>query len=174
PDCDDPDCAGAPTCCVPSPEICDDRLDNDCDRQRDCADPDCRFDPACADGGVVTVDGGVMCIPAEGVLATCTDGLDNDCDGPVDCGDPDCTPFPGSVDECCNGVDDNGNTIVDEFACRCIDNGDCTGGGPIPSVCWSTTFQVCAPNCAFLGGDSFCSMIDPSLSCSMATGECTF
>ena len=94
-------------------------------------------------------------------------------DGISDCADADCTPFD-TVGECCNGVDDNGNGIPDEFSCRCSTDADCAGGGPFPVVCWSATLGVCAPHCAALGGDTFCQMLDPSLTCSTLTGECTF
>jgi V8-like Glu-specific endopeptidase len=36
-----------PTTCDPSPEICDDGVDNDCDTDIDCDDSDCTGDPAC-------------------------------------------------------------------------------------------------------------------------------
>lgn len=147
-DSDDFDCLLEPACggCIPSPEICFDGIDNDCDGRPDCADPDCAGDPSC-------------CVPT----------------GPEACFNfiTDCTPFP-AVGECCNGIVDNGNGIVDEVTCRCITDGDCASGGPIPLVCWSATIQVCAPHCAFIGGDMFCRMIDPSLRCSMLTGECLF
>jgi hypothetical protein len=179
-DCDDPDCRRDPRCCVPDPggEVCSDGRDNDCDRRPDCLDPDCFGDPVCTpDGGPIPVDGGAMCVPnapAEGTLALCTDGRDNECDGATDCDDTDCSPFGDSVGECCNGIDDNGNGFPDEFACRCRGDGDCASGGPIPQVCWSTLFGVCAPRCDLLGGDTFCQMLDPSLRCSIATGECLF
>lgn len=36
--------------CTPSPEVCDDGSDNDCDGAVDCADADCGSDPACQGG----------------------------------------------------------------------------------------------------------------------------
>jgi hypothetical protein len=171
---------------VPEPggERCGDGRDNDCDRRRDCRDPDCFGDPACTpDGGTLDagtpppMDGGAMCVPnapAEGTLRLCTDGRDNECDGAADCADPDCTPFGDVVGECCNGADDNGNGFADEFSCRCATDGDCASGGPVPQVCWSTLFGICAPSCVLLGGDAFCQQLDPSLRCSVATGECLF
>jgi hypothetical protein len=125
--------------------------------------------PPRPDGG--PRDGGiVMCTVDEQTSFDCTNGLDDDCDGASDCGDSSCTPFAGSVDECCNGEDDNGNGFVDEFGCRCETTIDCQGG----QVCWTETFSVCAPRCNFLGGDSFCAMIDPTLRCNTLTGTCTF
>ena len=45
---DDPDCAGDPMCCIwTGPEVCNDRIDNDCDRATDCSDYDCRRNPVC-------------------------------------------------------------------------------------------------------------------------------
>lgn len=58
--------------CVPTPEVCDDGADNDCDGIVDCADPDCTGDPAC---------------PNLIEWPMCFDGLDNDFDGLIDCAD---------------------------------------------------------------------------------------
>lgn len=46
-----------PTPCDPSPEVCDDGVDNDCDGATDCADGDCSADPACDTGGCVNAGG---------------------------------------------------------------------------------------------------------------------
>jgi hypothetical protein len=108
-----------------------------------------------------------MCVPTamrEMRIAGCTNRLDDDCDGPRDCADPDCTPFgPGT--ECCNGVDDDGDGSVDLFTCRCFTNADCAGVGSVEQVCYTELFNVCGPRCDFLGGNSFCMMLDPSLRC---------
>jgi hypothetical protein len=75
-----------------------------------------------------------------------------------------------AVGECCNGADDNGNGIADEFGCSCETSVDCRDG----NVCWSETFAVCAPRCNLIGGDELCRMIEPSLRCSPMTGTCVF
>ena len=59
-----------PTGCVPSAEVCDDFIDNDCDGLIDGNDPDC-----------------ATCTPSAEV---CDDFIDNDCDGLIDGNDPDC------------------------------------------------------------------------------------
>jgi len=58
----------------PTPEMCNDHIDNDCDGKVDCSDIDCAHHPICQE-----------CVPE-----ICNDGKDNDCDGLVDCDDPDC------------------------------------------------------------------------------------
>jgi hypothetical protein len=172
-DCADPDCAMNPACrCVPTgpennPVACADGRDNDCDGLSDCAAPGCRLTPAC-------------CRPTaqrEFGVAACTDGLDNDCDGVADCADSDCRPSREPDGECCNGRDDNGNTVIDEFACACETNAQCVGvgnGGPFPSnACWATTFRLCAPRCTLLGGDRFCrEQFGPAARCDVNSGEC--
>lgn len=57
------------------PEICGDRIDNDCNGFADCADEEC------ADASVCAVE-------------RCDDGLDNDGDGLIDCADDDCLSEP--------------------------------------------------------------------------------
>ncbi len=149
-------------------EVCDNRIDDDGDGQIDCADPDCAMSPAC------------RCVPTaqrEYGVAACTDGIDNDCDGVADCADSDCRPSQQPDGECCNGRDDNGNTVIDEFACACETAAQCVGvgnGGPFPSnACWASTFRVCAPRCTLIGGDTFCrENFGPSSRCDTRSGEC--
>jgi hypothetical protein len=119
-----------------------------------------------------------MCVPTptrETTVAMGTDGRDNDCDRPIDCSDSDCAPF-GTMGECCDGVDSNGNGVIDEFACGCNTSADCAGvglGGRFPSsTCYTSTFRVCGPNCSLIGGDFFCNGIIAGSHCDLATGEC--
>ena len=143
-----PSCDFDAACCRPTPEVCNDGRDDDCDMRIDCADTDCRLFPTCMvrDGGV-----DMGCSMGEIGLAACTNGLDDDCDGRADCSDPDCRPF-GPMAECCNGVDDNGDGQIDELTCRCFADTDCAGVGSLDQTCWATTFHVCAPRCNFYGG----------------------
>ena len=173
-DCADPDCAGDPACapvCLPTEASCVNVADDDCNGLTDCADPACAGDPACffmdaglPDAGSDAGTDGSVCSAREKAVAMCTDGRDNDCDGPVDCADPDCSPF-GPSGECCDGIDNDGDGQTDLFTCRCDTNVDCLGVGSLEQVCWTRTFSVCAPRCDFLGGQSFCDMVQPGLRC---------
>lgn len=183
--------------CRCSPEICDDAFDNDCDMVVDCRDPDCIRSPVCTtdggirDGGIDAgpLDGGrdggpldagvdsgpipdgAVCTMRELGIAACTDGFDNDCDRVRDCGDTDCSPF-GPMQECCNGLDDDGDGLADVFTCRCFSDADCAGVGDLEQVCWTSLYSVCAPRCNFYGGDTFCRGFDPALRCNAMTGQC--
>ncbi|MDW8247380.1 MAG: hypothetical protein RMJ84_12490 [Sandaracinaceae bacterium] len=169
-DCGDPECASQPHCrgCMPRTTrewLCRDRTDDDCDGLIDCRDPDCSWHPECRAG----------CMPSgrnELGIAACTNLIDDDCDGRADCDDPDCRPF-GPAGECCNGRDDNGNALVDEFTCRCFSDNDCVGIGSLDQTCWESTVSICAPICNFYGGDAFCRELR-FMRCNPRTGECTF
>jgi hypothetical protein len=126
------------------------------------------------DGGVIIVDGGGGCTRYEQGVAGCTNGRDDDCDGRRDCSDPDCRPF-GPEGECCNGIDDNGDMIADEFTCRCFTDAECAGVGDLEQVCWTDSYNVCGARCNFYGGDAFCSMwfMDTFPRCNAMTGQCT-
>jgi hypothetical protein len=158
-------------CCRPSPEntpfACANGRDDDCDGLTDCADSSCAVLPVCCRATMAREFG----------VAACTNGRDDDCDGVADCADSDCRPSLDSNAECCNGVDDNRNSIIDEFACACEGNAQCATvgtGGPFPSnTCWSSTFRVCAPRCDLLGGDTFCNNFFSGTRCNRMTGECT-
>ncbi len=120
-DCADPDCAGAPVCCVPMPEVCSNGTDDDCDRAIDCADPDCVAAPAC-------------CTP---VPEICNNGRDDDCDRQVDCGDTDCSISPAccvpAPENCSNGRDDDCDMLVDCADPVCF-------GAP---VCCAMRMEIC-------------------------------
>ena len=97
---------------VPSPEICDDGLDNDSDGFVDCFDADCVGNPSCFEGDSVT----------------CSDGVDNDGDGTTDCADVDCSgisPCGLESDFCDDGIDNDGDGLID-----CADVIDCPFGSP--------------------------------------------
>ncbi|MCC7538750.1 MAG: putative metal-binding motif-containing protein [Deltaproteobacteria bacterium] len=173
-DCDDEECASSPDCCRPRPERCGNGRDDDCDFQIDCADPDCFGTPRCGDppppvdAGVM--DGGGVCSSRELGVAMCTNRADDDCDGRGDCSDADCSPF-GAMGECCNGLDDDDDGMIDLFTCRCFDDSTCVGVGSLEQICWTRTFSVCAPRCEFVGGDSFCrEFLGPDQVC--RDGEC--
>jgi hypothetical protein len=86
--------------CAPTPEVCDDVTDNDCDGLVDCDDPDCAGDPAC---------------PSLIEFPDCFDGLDNDFDGLFDCADrTDCDDVVGPATTCGVGV----CASTGELSCR--------------------------------------------------------
>lgn len=149
PDCEQKACGAGCACLggVAKETDCWDGLDNDRDAGADCNDP------ACGGGlcqmGTTRRCVGTACLcnggapVAEGSTAgSCGDGVDNDCNFRVDCRDPACTGRscnpdggPGCVCEadggasspselaCDNGVDDDGDGLVD-----CADTMDCAAG----------------------------------------------
>jgi hypothetical protein len=112
-----------------------------------------------------------MCVARELGIAACTNGRDDDCDTRVDCADPDCTPFPGG--ECCNGRDDDGDGQVDLFTCRCFSDAECVGVGSFEQVCWTRSFNLCAPRCNFVGGTRWCvELLGSGWTCDTRSGQC--
>jgi hypothetical protein len=140
-------------------EVCNDKVDNDDNGYADCADPACAGYAGCAGA-----------TPEIGVRA-CTDGIDNDRDGLTDCNDPDCKASQYYGTECCNGRDDNGNGIVDEYACHCAPTTKCDQPG---YICNWTTTESCAPSCAMIVGASICPAVAPGTSCDTASGQCVW
>jgi hypothetical protein len=138
-------------------EICDDKVDNDGNGLADCADPACASFRGCAGAK-----------PEIGVTA-CTNGIDDDRDGLMDCADPDCHASPYYDKECCNGKDDNGNGIVDEYACYCIKDTDCTWD----QICNLTT-KSCALPCYRIVGQSICPAVAPGTVCNQVSGQCVY
>ena len=107
-------------------EICDDGIDNDGDDDTDCWDTDCGFEG-----------------PVE---LTCNDNRDNDCDGQWDSADSDCF---GLVEICGDGIDNDGDTLVD-----CEDEDDCLDQ-PAGGCTYSCQHMQC--NCDLLYEDDFSS-----------------
>jgi hypothetical protein len=145
------------------PEICDNGIDDDGDHYVDCADPNCTSVGKC-----LNCNAGKPPAPEFGP-ARCKDGQDNDCDGKADCKDDDCNASEYYKIECCNGTDDNGNQIDDEYACRCASNADC----PSDNICYTHSAWSCGPPCtAFFG--NVCPFVAPGSYCSTATDQCEF
>ncbi len=144
-------------------EHCQNGVDDDGDRYADCADPDCAAVARCRD-----CNGGSGALPELGT-ALCTNGVDDDCDGAVDCADPDCSASRAYPTECCDGVDQNGNGIKDDFSCRCATQADCPSG----EICYDHTTLACGPPCDVFVGD-VCVFAAPGSSCNRATHQCEF
>ncbi len=145
------------------PELCTNRADDDGDWLADCADPDCTMTADCAG-----CRGGLDATPELGAWA-CTDGTDNDCDGLIDCADDDCKANAGYDGECCDGADENGNGIPDDFNCRCVSDDDCPSG----QACYAHTLHACGSTCDSYVGD-VCPIEVPGSACSNVTGQCEF
>ena len=144
-------------------EKCNDKIDNDGDRYVDCADPDCVSAPNC-----LNCNGGQKPGPEFGIAA-CTDGRDNDCDGVADCADEDCSASDYYVTECCNGQDQNGNQIPDDFNCGCASDLDCPSG----QICYTHTAWACGYPCSQFFGE-ICPFVALGSSCSGITNQCEF
>jgi hypothetical protein len=140
-DCADQDCDGLDNCEFGTELSCFDNFDNDADTLTDCADlVDC--DGAsqgpntctvagqqgeCAKGELQCDGGAEACVQTVfPVPEICTNTLDNDCDGLLPADDPDCA----NVENCFNGVDDDGDGLVD-----CADVVDCEGAIGDPTTC---------------------------------------
>jgi hypothetical protein len=145
-------CAEDMTCsnnkCVT--EVCDDLIDNDGDNLADCLDIDDCSDQSCGDGCV--------CMAGEKTETICDDNLNNDNDWAgggsagspielIDCDDPDCFDNPACVDEeiCDNGLDEDGDTLID-----CLDIDDCSD-------------QSCGDGCVCMAGEKTETICDDNL-----------
>jgi len=147
----------------PVVEVCGDGLDNDGNGFADCADD------VCADLGPCKNCNSGSPPVAEYGTQKCTDGVDNDCDGLIDCEDSDCSASDRNPSECCNGRDQNGNGIVDDFACRCAADADCSFG----QICYSSTLGTCGVPCELFVGD-ICPFDSPGSQCNSTTQQCEF
>jgi hypothetical protein len=155
----------------PNPkEICDNGIDDDGDVYADCADTDCATQSRC------NCNAPTKARPEFGVAA-CTDGIDNDCDGLIDRADiVDCRAVNYPT-EFCNGIDDNGNNIIDDFACRCQSDADCVDG----EICYTLTTHACSLPCDnFVGSNDsgVCPAIANGSICSASwqggSGQCVY
>ncbi len=144
-------------------EVCDDGVDNDGNRFADCVDPACEDAPLC-----LSCAAGDPPRPEFGV-ELCTDGIDNDCDGVADCQDDDCSANLALADECCDGVDDNGNGIEDDFSCRCQSDDDCS----FDQVCYTRTLGACGLPCDSFVGE-LCPFFAPGSYCNPSSQQCEF
>ncbi|HEX4339329.1 MAG TPA: putative metal-binding motif-containing protein [Polyangiaceae bacterium] len=144
-------------------EKCDNRIDDDGDGYVDCADSDCTTTAQCKG-----CNNGKNAVPELGIGA-CTNGIDDDCDGAVDCADSDCNASKAYPTECCDGVDQNGNGIPDDFSCRCVTAADCPDG----EVCYQDTIGACGDPCRNFNGD-ICVFAAPGSTCNAASQQCEF
>ncbi|MBL8741434.1 MAG: hypothetical protein JNK04_10080, partial [Myxococcales bacterium] len=71
--------------------------------------------------------------------------------------------------ECCNGLDETGNGVIDDFNCRCANTGECDNG----QICYDHTVHACGIPCDFFFGD-VCPFIQPGSTCSPVTQQCEF
>ncbi|MBN2724253.1 MAG: trypsin-like serine protease [Deltaproteobacteria bacterium] len=93
----------------PSPEVCDNLVDDDLDGHADCDDSDCFESEACQ------------------VVELCSNGLDDDGDGDVDCDDSDClSDVACQVEEICsNDIDDDNDNLIDCDDPDCANDVNC-------------------------------------------------
>ncbi|MHC4838714.1 MAG: S8 family serine peptidase, partial [Planctomycetota bacterium] len=148
-DCEDPDCEGEPNCGPGPGEICANGVDDDGDGLVDCDDPECAGFPQCEEGQCGDPDAGDCCEANN--TPHCTDAA---CCDTVCAVDPFCCDSawddlcasqavdlcnglcePPVPEDCRNGVDDDGDGLVDCDDPDCADDTacppsteDCTNG----------------------------------------------
>jgi hypothetical protein len=163
-DCDgatdaaDSDCAPVCVPTGPTETVCDDGLDDDCDGLFDCDDSDCTDDPVCQTGMACgdyatksecnndpncswsgSPKNGSCLDDAGGAAEICDNGIDDDGDGLIDCDDGDCANDPACTAVACN---DNGVCEPGEDCNSCA--GDCAGvtsGNPANRYCCGNGVQ---------------------------------
>lgn len=67
----------------------------------------------------------VIAAPRTTLVEICDNGIDDDGDGLIDDADPDCFDTTCPPEDCSNGIDDNGNTLVDCDDPDCLEDPSC-------------------------------------------------
>ena len=62
-----------------------------------------------------------------------------------------------------------GNQIIDDFSCRCANDGECSFG----QICYTQSSRSCGPPCNQFVGD-VCPFVAPGSACNPAIGQCVF
>jgi len=129
---------------LPSPEVCDDHVDNDQDGGTDCADLDCLDAPSCAPAPEVCDDqfdndrdsltdcADPDCAADRACVSlpeVCDDGYDNDHNGDLDCFDAACVGAPACQEICNDGLDNDLDTLIDCADVDCAETPGCIAGG---------------------------------------------
>lgn len=94
--------------CIPTPEVCGNNQDDDCDTLVDCDDQDCASDEVCL----------TSCIP---VAEVCDNNFDDDCDSLLDCSDSDCSSSPACTSPPGCGTKGNRETCQQDTDCSSCD-----------------------------------------------------
>jgi hypothetical protein len=63
--------------------------------------------------GLVLVNGTFTCRPIDEAQEDCDNGVDDDGDGLIDCDDPDCVNAPNCREICNDGIDNDGDGLID-------------------------------------------------------------
>jgi len=130
---------------VPTPEVCGDGIDNDCNGLVDANDPACAAVCTDADGDGYAIEGGAC--------------------GPIDCNDADAAVNPGATEICTDGIDNNCNGLTDGYDPACVLA--CNDGNP----CTVDSFDPASASCVYSPAPvtTICGTCNPPFN----TGGCT-